>query len=134
MRKSFLLPLLDLPLAVVHLLVRSRKHRINICITACREHIKSFGNNHSAGRDILIYLFFKEPYKFFPIGIIISLEKCHEFISTDTVYRAVLEYITDQMACIPDIFISGIMSLGIVDDLQIVEVEYDNTEFFYCSF
>ena len=74
----------------------------------------------------LLSLLVKQLCQFFSVLIILILQNNSEFVTADSEYRAALENAANQFACCFDVHIAFIMPVLVVDDFQVIAVQYND--------
>ena len=74
-------------------------------------------------------LFIEKLQKRLPVYIVTLLKNSDKFIPTDSKYRAVFKYITDNPGCLFQINISLVMSILVIDLLEAITIKHTHSEY-----
>lgn len=116
-------------LSVVHLFVCTFKNQMGVCIVFAVKASAAGCDSDIAFCIVDIHSIIKFGKQAFTVILIIAFEYRNKFVTADTIDRTVFETVTYYITGILYIFVTSLMTLCVIYDLEIIQVKYN-----YCKF
>ena len=124
-----MVPCLHQFLSLIHLFIRTLKHRLRTLIQRRIETRISGSNSDLPLCQVYVHLFFKCGKQFVKVRVIVTLKDGNKLVAADPIDRTVLEPGADDPASLFDIPIASLMSLTVIDLLEVVQVKQRQRKF-----
>ena len=108
-------------LILIHAFIRTLVNIFNTLITVWLIYGKTRGYDRSLPHSyVLLNMFSECRDKILTVCKLLIFQDNHKFISADSEYRAVRKCSAYQFAGILDVFVTGLMTLCVIDDLEVI--------------